>query len=60
MDLTVFNEFVLKSFESRNEVDVIFTVFAKSFDRVNHGVLIEIYINPDFVNYFIGVHSLSI
>jgi hypothetical protein len=42
MNLIVFNNFVLDAFENHNQVDVIYTDFAKAFDRVDHGVLLEI------------------
>jgi hypothetical protein len=39
---TLFNNFVLEAFGNRSQVDVIFTDFAKAFDRVHHAILIDI------------------
>jgi len=36
MNLTIFNNFVLEAFDNKSQVDVIFTDFAKAFDRTNH------------------------
>lgn len=42
MNLLVFNNFILEAFESKYQVDVIFTDFEKAFDRVDHKTLIKI------------------
>lgn len=39
-NLSIFTSYCLQSMETRNQVDVIFTDFAKAFDRVQHNVLI--------------------
>lgn len=36
MNLTIFNNFILKTFENKFQVDVIFTDFAKVFYRVQY------------------------
>jgi len=41
MNLMVFINFVLEAVEKHIQVDVIYTDFAKAFDRVNHGSLID-------------------
>jgi len=37
----VFNNFVLEAVEKYIQVDVIYTDFAKAFDRVDHSCLID-------------------
>jgi len=41
MNLLVLNNFILESFENKCQVDVIFTDFAKAFDRVDHNILLQ-------------------
>ncbi|KAL4126612.1 hypothetical protein QTP88_010824 [Uroleucon formosanum] len=41
MNLMVFNNFVLEAVKKHIQVDVIYTDFAKAFDRVDHGCLID-------------------
>lgn len=38
----VFSEYVLDAFRDHCQVDVIYTDFAKAFDRVNHSALITV------------------
>jgi len=40
-NLTIFSNFVLDAFYNKSQVDVIFTDFAKAFDRVDHNFLSE-------------------
>lgn len=37
----IFNHFIFDVFRSTSQVDVIFTDFHKSFDTVNHSILIK-------------------
>lgn len=48
MNLTVLNIFASEAFENKSEVDVIFTDFDKSFDRVDHNFLLEILYKSGF------------
>jgi len=41
MNLIVFNNFVLEAVEKHIQVDVIYSDFAKAFDGVDHGCLID-------------------
>jgi len=41
MNLLVLNNFILEAFENKCQVDVIFTDFAKAFDRVDHNNLLQ-------------------
>jgi len=47
-NLIVFNNFVLEAFENHSHVDVVFTDFAKAFDRVDHTILIDILYKSGF------------
>jgi len=41
-NLIILNNYILKAFEEHSQVDVIFTDFAKSFDRVDHQTLMDV------------------
>lgn len=48
MNLIVLNNFVLEVFKNKSQIDVIFTDFAKAFDRVDHIFLLEILYKSGF------------
>lgn len=50
MKFNVYNNFVLNAFGNHNQVDVIYTDYAKAFDRVDHGVLVEILYKYGFID----------
>jgi len=44
----ILNNYILKSFKYHSEVDVIFTDFAKDFNRVDHRILMNILYKSGF------------
>jgi len=48
MNLLVINNFILEDFESKCQVDVIFTDFEKVFGRVDHNILLQIFSKTGF------------
>lgn len=47
-NLIVLNNYILKAFDKHSQVDVIFTDFAKAFDRVDHHTLMDILYKSGF------------
>ena len=40
-NLSVFNDYVNNSIESKRQVDVIYTDFSKAFDKISHEILLR-------------------
>jgi len=48
MNLLVLNNYIFEAFENKCQVNVIFTDFAKAFDRVNHNILLRVLSKSEF------------
>jgi len=48
MNLLVLNNYILEAFENKCQVDVVFTDFAKAFDRVYQNILLRVFSKSEF------------